>query len=250
MILAYLLFLLLHIVATTYFYVFGIHTSILNYAYNILITLFVIAPFIQGFFLNFKYPKLKPIVIPLQISNLFFASALYIWFYFNVTGQEIPYPSLADLFFVLYYPVNIISLFYLAKKSGVVWSISSIINIFLIFIVLAGISVVFISDQPIDFNQPILVVILNLIYPVLDSLLVSIGVTILRAQKNNQYRYFFYYIFGYVFLLFADNLFAYQTNNEIYWNGNVVDLLYGVAHMCIALGTNYLPTMATKTEED
>ncbi|OGD84177.1 hypothetical protein A2572_03435 [Candidatus Collierbacteria bacterium RIFOXYD1_FULL_40_9] len=243
MLLVYAILFLLHIILTVWFYLSGTNTEFVNYFYNILITLFVIIPFVQGIFYNKKHPELKPIIVPLQISNLLFAAALYIWFYYNITGNEIPYPSIADLFFIMYYPINLISLFYLTRQTGVKWTSGSIINTFLIFIFLSAISTIFLSNQSIDFSAPVLVIILNLIYPVLDSLLTAFGVTIMRSQKNFGYRYLFFYVFGYAFLGFADVIFAYQTNAGIYWNGNIVDLLYALGHMSIALGTNFLPTI-------
>jgi hypothetical protein len=210
------------------------------------LTLFVITPFIQGFFYIKKYPNLVKIIAPLQVSNLLFAIALYTWFYFNVTGNEIPYPSLADLFFLLYYPANFISLIFLTRQTGTKWSVGSTISTFLIFLFLAAISTLFLSSQSIDFTSPPIVVFLNLIYPILDSLLIAMGITIMRSQKNFGYRYLFFYVFGYIFLGFGDVIFAYQTNANLYWNGNAVDLLYAIAHMSIALGTFFLPTITNK----
>ena len=249
MVVVYAIFLLLHLGLTVYFYLTGTDSAFLNYFYNVLITFFVLAPFVQGFFYNKKYPELKPIIIPLQVSNLLFATALYIWFYYNVTGSNIPYPSLADLFFLLYYPINLISLYFLARQTKIKWTAGFVINTFFVFFILAGISTVFLSNQSIDFSDPLLIITLNLIYPILDALLVAFGLSILRSQRNFGYRYLFYYLFGYVFLGFADIIFAYQTSAGTYWNGNIADLLYATAHMFIALGTYFLPTIAVKTEQ-
>ncbi len=249
MLVVYGLFFLLNLGLTIWFYLSGVHTNFVNYFYNNLITFFVIAPFIQGFFYIKKFIELKSIIIPLQISNILFASALYIWFYYNITGNEIPYPSLADFFFVAYYPFNLASLYFLTRQTGVKWTVGSMINTFLIFIFLASICTLFLSNQSIDFKASPLVIVLNLIYPILDSLLIAFGVTILRSQKTFGYRYLFFYVFGYVFLGFADVIFAYQTNANLYWNGNIADLLYSVAHMSIALGTYFLPSITNHHQQ-
>lgn len=249
MLVVYAILFLLHIGLTGWFYISGTNTELINYYYNILITSFVIIPFVQGFFYNKKYPNLSKIIAPLQVSNLLFASALYIWFYYNISGNEIPYPSLADLFFLLYYPINFISLIFLTRQTGTKWSVGSIISTFLIFLCLSIISTLFLSNQSIDFTAPPLIIVLNLIYPILDSLLIAMGITIMRSQKNFGYRYLFFYVFGYIFLGFGDVIFAYQTNSDHYWNGNIVDLLYATAHMSIALGTYFLPTIANKDQQ-
>lgn len=249
MLVVYAILFALHLGLTIWFYVSGTNTETINYIYNILITSFVLIPFFQGILYVKKYPELKKIILPLQISNLLFAAALYIWFYYNITGNETPYPSLADLFFLLYYPINLTSLYYLTRQTKIKWTISFIVSTFLVFVILAGISTAFLSNQSINFNSSPVVIILNLIYPILDALLVAFGLIILRSQRNFGYRYLFFYVFGYVFLGFADVIFAYQTNTGIYWNGNIADLLYATAHMFIALGTYFLPTIAVKTEQ-
>lgn len=244
----YAIFFLIHLGLTAWFYLSGTKTEFINYFYNLLITLFTITPFIQGIFYNKKYPKLRQIIIPLQISNLFFTAAMSIWFYFNVTGNKIPYPSVADLFFVLYYPICMLSLYFLNRQTGTKWTIGSTISTILIFILLSVISSLFLNNQSIDYSAPVIVIILNLIYPILDSLLIAFGITILRSQNNFGYKYLFLYVFGFVFIGFGDVIFAYQTNASVYWNGNVTDLLFATAHMFIALGTNYLPTIANNDQ--
>ncbi len=248
MLVVYTIFLLLHISLTVWFYLSGTNTQFINYFYNVLITLFVIAPFIHGIFYNKKYPELKKIILPLQVSNILFATALYTWFYYNIAGREIPYPSLADLFFLLYYPASLISLFFLTRQTSVKWTIGSTVSTFFIFTFLSAICTMFLANQSVDFNAPLLMVVLNLIYPILDSLLIAIGVTILRSQRSFGYRYLFFYVFGYVFLGFADVIFAFQSSAGTYWNGNIADMLYALAHMSIALGTFFLPTITNKNQ--
>lgn len=234
---------MLHILATIYFYLSGIHDSIFNYFYNVTITSIVLIPSIQAFFYIPKYPTLKKILLPLAFSNILFSAALYIWFYYNVTGSEIPYPGVADIFFLLYYPANILSLIFLSKHTRINWKIESYISFFIVFSVLATMITAFLIQNAIDLSAPTIIVFLNLAYPILDALLIATGLTIMRNQNSLSYKYVFLYVFGYIFIGIADTLFSYQSSIGNYWNGNFVDLFYAVAHALIGLGTLYLPSL-------
>lgn len=237
----YFLLLLTHFFFTVWFYITTTTNSSLNYGYNLLITTFVILQIYQGFKYLKIYPELKKIIIPIQIGNALFAIALYIWYYYNITGQEIPYPGLPDLFFMLYYPATIYSLIQISKHAKSIWNFGSIVTVILFSITLAGASSFFLLNQAVDLSQSTLLISLNIIYPILDALLAAISIAILRSQTSLNQHYFFLFIFGFVFLGFADVLFAYQTNHETYWNGSVVDLFYGICHMSISLGFYFLP---------
>ncbi len=234
---------LVHLFITLYFYVTNTYDSNLNYFYNVSQTALIILPTVVSLRYRQQFPRLRPLLTPLIISNIFFASAFYLWFYYNISGIPTPFPSLADVFFLLFYPANIWALIQLKKLTETTWSSESWISFIATFLILKTLSLGFLLSQAVDPTDSWIMILLNLLYPLLDCFIAALGLTILRSQSHLGYRYLFFYVFGYLFLGFSDTLFSFQTNHDYYWNGSLVDLLFVLSYTLIALGTHYLPTL-------
>lgn len=196
-----------------------------------------------------RYPTLRPILHTAILSNICIIVAQSIWFYFNVSGIEIPYPSLADFFFLLFYPTNAYLLLCLTRHTQPPWTLSTWSTLLLLILVFGGLIFVFLSTN-LDFSLSLPVLILNLTYPLCDAILAALGVTLLRHQPTLGYRYLFLFVFAYIFIAIADVIFSLHSTGGLYWNGNFVDLIYATSYFILALGVYYFPALTATAASD
>lgn len=176
-------------------------------------------------------------LLAIAIGMFGFASGLSIWAYFNlILKVDIPYPSLADFFFALYIPflgygiINLLSVFGMFYSKRI---LSETILIFLLSCVL-----IFFWGNPPDFSDalPLLTKALNLAYLFGDAFLISLGYMLIRLSKGKIHKSFFFFVGALMVMALADLLFAYRTGAELYWNGDISDVLYATSGFLFSLG--------------
>lgn len=159
-----------------------------------------------------------------------------IWGYYNLALKvEVPYPSFADVFFVLYYPCLIygfISLMSLVRSSIQPKHIVETI----IMAVISGIVIFGYITKP-DFSAGVLdlTTIFNIFYPLGDMLLLAIAYLGLRVSGGKIQPILLLLIFGTILEVCADLTFAVTTASETYYNGSLVDLMYTASAACMIL---------------
>lgn len=214
-----------------------------NYLYNIGYALFWGYTVIKYLKLIKLVPQAKTSFILLSMASGLFFAANSLWFYYNLqAGQEIPYPSTADLLWILFYIFTFLGSIPMLKSFGITFKASQVIE--------TAVITTFIFIPLYSFLQTItstsqlpLVQLLNFLYPFFDSLLVALFLTAIRTQIGNFNFQLLYFLFGFVFFILADTLFAFRTANETYWNGDGVDVIFAVAGACLALGVNSIPSL-------
>lgn len=220
------------------------HTTIYNYLYNFSYGL----NFILAAILCFKYLKAHPLyrssLIIFGISFTFFSVAQIVWIYYNVIVRtEVPYPGPADLFWLLFYPTMALGFTTLLAKLKATLTFTNYIEIIItsgiIFLLLSS----FLSLNETQIGVSLLTQFFNYAYPVLDAILIALGITILRSQAGHIIPQLLYFIFAFVLLAAGDTIFAYQNTLETYWNGNIVDLIYAISGALFLLGIINLPTL-------
>lgn len=168
-------------------------------------------------------------------------------FYQFVQGIEVPFPSLADVFFVLAYPLVIGALvmflraysasgFPIGPASERIWIAAGVA----LFCAVVGYPIlkplVTMPGEPLE-------TLLNVLYPVLDFLLLIPAVLLIRISLRFRggavWRVWATLLAGFVFLCAADTLFAYYSQFDWIELTDLVDATYLLAYGLLGLGVLY-----------
>jgi hypothetical protein len=148
------------------------------------------------------------------------ALAETIWSLYSIFGQEVPYPSLADLFWVVgYIPMTIglldsvrtIPTKLTSSQKTLIWGVSAAtILLTLVFVFIPIIQ---------DFDpQNLIVSALDLIYPLGDLLLMSIVWWLFFVYEKGDYGFGWrLLIVGFILTTFSDLVFTYATWEDLYY---------------------------------
>jgi hypothetical protein len=204
-------------------------TQPINYYFNLgvgLIYLIVGAISLSSAAKDIKKP-MKSFMNLYGLALISWAVASLVWGYYNlVLHTDVPYPSISDYFFILYSLLLGASFWFYfdifqarITKSSLRDSLLIVVGIyFLIFFVL--------NKPAYDQSTPLIEVIFNYLYPLLDATVLSLAVVILRLEEKNNISNIIPLVLGVLAQVVGDILFSYRTANNLYWNGDVSDLFY------------------------
>lgn len=213
--------------------------TILHYLFNIYTAVVYLLTGITGLIYYNRAPQINA----LKNTFLFFSASMISWalggftwgFYNLILLTENPYPSIADVFFILHAVFIGIAFWFVLEIHNFRPSKTNM-KLSIIIIMLVYFLVFFISfNSSFSTNTPIIASILNFVYPIADSLLLTIAIIAFSAVNN----------FGFglasisisVFLqAVGDLLFSYRQINEIYWNGDISDLFFLMSAIFMMIG--------------
>lgn len=168
------------------------------------------------------------------------------WAYYEVIlGQEVPYPSLADLFWLFGYvmfSVALLNQYRLfqttptqSQKLAITWLVVvfSLIGSFLVLIPIVE------SFDP----AKLLESLLNIAYPLFDLVLLILTLAIIFSLEQGRFALTWRLLgLGLVFMSTADLMFSYASWNEIYFPESrlnnitlLIDTLYYVSYLTLGL---------------
>lgn len=191
---------------------------------------------------NFKKfsgsPDLKRSMLFYGLGMIAYALGLFVWTYYNlILRVDIPYPSLADAAFLLYYPGVILGTYFLLKSFGGALTSKLIVEGILVMLVLFVSLYLFLNQTSLGPDVTTGAKILNILYPFFDSFLVALAITILRTEIGiSEHPNILYFVFSFIILAVADTLFSFRQAAGIYWNGDISDLLFAVSGFLTSLG--------------
>jgi hypothetical protein len=177
--------------------------------------------------------------------------------YYNLTLQvEVPYPSLADVGYIISIPLWIIGIVNLSRATGVNFSLKHFrgkIILFtvpvLAFIVSYYLLVVVARGGTIPVDGSMLKVFFDFAYPVGDLFILSLSLLVYGLSFNylgGRYKIpILCIIVGFFIMYFADFSFSYTTTLGTYFNGNIADLLFVLASFVICFGVTNFDTKGT-----
>ncbi|MBN1261731.1 MAG: hypothetical protein JXB35_13730 [Anaerolineae bacterium] len=183
----------------------------------------------------------------LVIGWALWALAEIIWSLYSILGQEVPYPSLADLFWVTGYIPMAIGLLGSVRtlpakptssQKMVIWGVSAAT------VLIASIFVFIPIIQDFD-PQLLLESALNLIYPLGDLFLLSIVWWLFFVYEKGDYGFAWrLLIFGFILTSFSDLIFTYAVWQDLYYpdmkanviSRLVIDFTYTLSYLIWALG--------------
>jgi len=149
-----------------------------------------------------------------------------VWCWYQLAlNIQVPFPSIADLFFLLAVPLMASGVLLLAKESGAITGTTkalldgAIIAASLLFISWAtALGSVLHSGGESDFAR-----IVGLAYPVGDIVTATVALAALTRARGSYRRRLTLLAAGIVSLAVADSMFAFLTQNGTYGNGNWMD---------------------------
>lgn len=183
-------------------------------------------------------PKLRKSMLFFSAGMFFYACGLIVWTYYNLVLKiPIPYPSLADVFFLLYYPGVIFGIYYMIRSFGSEITRKLTVEGVLVFVVFFSLLYVFLNQTSLGTSVPALARLLNVAYPLADSILITLAITVLRTEKGiATHPNILYFVLAFFLLATADTLFSYRSSTGMYWNGDISDFLFSVSGFITALG--------------
>lgn len=226
--------------------------------YYFQIFLFVIP--LVGSFIGFSNAKLwggfksavGKAIIFLSLGTLTWALGMLVWNYYIFLAQvEVPYPSLADLAFILSWPLWTWGFTELSKATGVKFAlrkdkgkillviipiVATIISYYLLIIVA--------RDGVIDWSSGGLKLFFDLFYPIGDVVILIIALMLFSLSYNflgGRYKIAVWLlVLAFVSNYFSDFIFSYTTTKETYFNGHFVDFLFATTMFILSLGLSML----------
>lgn len=171
-----------------------------------------------------------------MLAGLFWCLAFVTWMFYNVVLKvDTPYPSLADVFFLLSYPLlgfGIWSLHNLYKFKPK----PEVIRDSIIIVLVAAVLIFAVLNRP-DLSPDLGMSknLLNVVYSLADVVLVAAALIELRSGLARKHRGLYIFVLFLLFQASADFMFAYRNNSGIYWNGDAADLLFGISGFMLAL---------------
>ncbi len=169
------------------------------------------------------------------------AVALWMWTYYNlILGVEIPYPSWADLFFLIFVPTAGMATWYLMKiyqweiKSRLVLESVVMLGIFS-YVILAYVNIPDLSE-----GLSMLEKAMNVIYPLSDAIIFAMVYLVLRASGGRVQQGIILFLSGLAVHSIGDFIFSYRTAAGTYWNGDVSDIALTIAGFLMSMGFIYI----------
>ena len=171
-------------------------------------------------------------IIPRK-SLLFFGASFSCWF----VGEQIwlvygyilnldPFPSPADFFYILGYPLMFLGLmvFLIPLRKLISKTTLSFSVVVSVVVLIPSLSVSFISNLEYD----IIDFFFALAYPVLDSLLLvpTIMILVLFSTKKERSLFWLLMALGIIIYIVADTFFLFLDMNNLYYDGHPVDVLW------------------------
>ena len=233
------LYFLLGILLVWYLYLLILPTknTVLNYLYNLGYSLafFTSAGIsIYGIKILGFGAKVSKSLLFFGLAAFLYATGLVIWVYFNlVLKVAIPYPSVADIFFVAFYPVlglgilTVLGTFVTISNKKVIFET--------MFLAIVAVFLINILNRPdLSANLSVLTKVLNVAYPLFDVLLISLTYVSIRISSRKIEPSLMLIICALIFQAAGNLLFSYRSATNIYWNGDIADFFLTMAGISIA----------------
>lgn len=231
-----------------------LRTSLWNYLFSLL---FSMIPFFGGlygvFFLAKRWGGLKShigrAVTCLGLGLFSWGSGSVIWAYYNIfLRRDVPYPSEADVGYVLSLPLWFLAMYYLSKAIGTKFGLRENLRAALIFlaaIVLIAASYFLLINVAREghittVSSGISTMFFDLAYPIGD-IIILVAVTsyfgLSYSYLGGLYKQVVYYIFlGFFFMYLADFIFSYTTTKGTFYVGHWGDIFFLVALSLLTYG--------------
>lgn len=235
----------------------GLENTTQNFLYGTALGVLPCLASIFGFVNSNKWGGLKS---SMGKSVFFLSAGLLTWgigtlvfAYYNIILQvEVPYPSLADLFYIISWPLWAVGMVNLSRATGVTFQLKTAIGriaLFLVPIFIAALSyyllIIVARDGVILYTpEDLLKVFFDLAYPIGDIAILTITLLVYGLSFKFLGGFFKWPILfalgGFVLNYLGDFSFVYTVTKETFFVANWVDLIYTLTFFCIGLGVSLI----------
>jgi hypothetical protein len=218
----------------------SVHTGDWNYAYNLGYAALYLTGGLVGLF-GARYVttsiSMGSALLYLGAAQISYAVGLIVWSYYNLIAHvSVPYPSVADIFFALFYILLAVGCWYFLQMVATHVQVQYAFEVLAIFFVSAIIIIGFLNTPDTSSGAGALARIFNIWYPLGDSLLISLSYIVFRAGRDKFRSGVFILILGLLVQVFADIIFSARSGAGTYWNGDISDILFAVSGSVLSLG--------------
>lgn len=220
-------------VALVFFWIYlqfsGSREQNINYLFNLLVAVLYLFVGLLAIPLTRNGIKSSMYSFLLLYGGAFisWAMASFIWAYFNfILHTDVPYPSIADIFYILFTVLLGWSLWFYFDIFHAKITRNSIRDSFFIIIGVYFV-IFFVLYQPkYELGTPLLEVILNYLYPLLDATVLSLAFVTLRLEIKEEVPNTLFIVIAILSQVAGDILFSFRVSNRTYWNGDISDLFF------------------------
>lgn len=161
------------------------------------------------------------------IGLISWGMASFIWGYYNlVVHMEIPYPSFADYFFILYSFLMGASFWFYFDIFKAKINRASLRDSFFIVSTIYFFIFFVLYKPSYEITAPWLEIVFNYLYPLLDATILSLAVIALRIEENKNVSSTLTLVVAVLSQVIGDIVFSFRMNNNSYWNGDISDLFF------------------------
>jgi len=159
--------------------------------------------------------------------------------YAVILGVQVPYPSIADVFYLAgYIPAFLSILGFMRIFQRLVTPLKKVVSA-LVGLLILGVTAVFLLTPLSVSSSPVFVKAFDLAYPVMDAVLMALVTTRLIAFIGTSLGRPWTWIFcGLLLYSFADIMFSWGTLAGWYYSGHPIELLWLYGYLAFALGFN------------
>jgi hypothetical protein len=190
--------------------------------------------FLLSSIISFKYYKkigdrggVSSAIFWTGVSSLLFFLGSIVWTYYNFIEKiELPYPSVADIFYVsmaIAYAIAIGSLLQIYKTST---SLKTWIVSIAVFILLTSVMFFYVGQPEISGELSFWENFFNFAFALSDSIYVGAGVALLIIAGGKIYKGIMVWVLGMFLITIADIVFSYRSATGELWNGDIADQIY------------------------
>lgn len=186
-----------------------------------------------------KPSKLHTIWMCFTVGMMFWFLGELSWaIYTFALNVEIPYPSIADIFWLTGYVPFFIALYIYGRLFASVLSKRTIAFIATIIIISGVVVSIAIIVPVLEVGKDLATLTIDLAYPLLDITLLStalVGLTIF--QKGSLGKSWLLIFLGILFNVAGDMIFSYTTAQGTYYNGHPSELLFIYGYLFLMLSS-------------
>lgn len=247
----------LFLVWWVYLHISGLVSSEAAYWFNISYGVVGLIGGVNGIIISKKWGGIDSLVgkaiIFLSLGLISEWIAVTIWSAYNIWLKvEIPYPSMADIFYFMIIPFYSIAMFSLAKASGANFTLRLFKNK-IVALIVPCISLLlayyFFFRDGIDTSDSIKL-IFDLGYPFGYAITLSIGIVTFFSIKNylggQMKKIVLSLLVAYFIQFIADYCFLYKAQAGTYYNADWVDLFYSIALISMSIAVLQFGDFANK----
>lgn len=231
--------------------------SLSNYLYTLLEGLIPLWGGFYGLFIARKWGFFSSVFgksisfLSLGLISWGIGTMIFVGYYNLLMGVEIPYPSLADVAYIISWPLWGVGMVYLSKTTGAKYALKNLTGkALLVVLPLIVISVSYYLLVQVarggvfSSSDGILKVFFDLAYPIGDVVIISLATLVYGLSLKlfgGKFRFAVYILlFGFVINYFADFTFSFTTTAGTFVAGGLSDLLFTTAMFMLSLGITLL----------